>query len=99
MRVPAAKLLNHYHYKHSRHSNAKYFPRIQHEFITRELSENISLERPQLGRSQSPLILQMALHTLEDDTVDDVSQRDDQQHDSDHGAHAVKVAAHHQHLP
>src|ERR1700685_16565 len=48
---------------------------------------------------QTPLVLQVALHRLENEAVDDISDRDDQNHDGEHGAHVVEIAAHHQHLP
>jgi len=50
------------------------------------------------GGCQTPLILQVALHALEHDTVDDVADGDDQDHDRDNGAHIVQIAAHHQYL-
>src|ERR1700761_8471773 len=40
----------------------------------------------------------MAFHSFEHHSVDNVSNRDDQDHDSNDGAHVVQVASHHQHL-
>ena len=40
----------------------------------------------------------MAFHPFEHDAIDDVTEGDDQEHDGDHGAHVVQVAAHHENL-
>src|SRR5579872_4734938 len=57
-----------------------------------------SFRRVSGGRSQSPLLLQAVFHALEYDTIDYVTNRNDQNHDGDDGAHVVQVAAHHQDL-
>lgn len=50
------------------------------------------------SRRQPPLVLQMPLHPLEHESIDNVSDCDDQNHDRDDGAHVIQVTTHHQHL-
>src|SRR6266550_2505489 len=48
------------------------------------------------SRRQTPLLLQTSFDRPEDQPIDDVANRYDQNHDSDYLAHIVQVAAHHQ---
>src|ERR1700692_3194388 len=55
--------------------------------------------RGNLSRRQAPLTLQPAFDGLENQTIHDVSNCDNQHHDCNHLTHVVEVATHHQQLP
>src|SRR6266536_2612507 len=60
----------------------------------------LSINSPDKGLRwrQSPLLLQTVLQGAENEAVHEVAEDDDQNHDGDHLAHVVEVAAHHQQL-
>src|SRR5215469_18557620 len=50
------------------------------------------------GGLEAPPGLEMAFHPPEDNTVNEETDADDQQHHGEHRTHVVQVAAHHQYL-
>ena len=59
--------------------------------VRRIASDSLSSQR------QSPFMLQTTFDGFEDQTIHDVADGDNQNHDSDHLAHVVEVPPHHQH--